>query len=596
MGISSRLEALRGDTRVVRARARVASAVAVAHGGRYATAERMLRDALGILERRDQYAGAARAAATLSQLLRERGRTSTASVVWCRAQRLFAAAADLRKGQDADAPEAAEQEDYVEARTLLTRGERASRWQPQSVLGVEPRVAAEALLIAFAGDVVTLFRLSEAVDDVGPLSPICVWLRQRLRARSVGVYRLGHGQRRLAGAGAVEPVPASVVREVSAGKYVRCTQFPGGRGVAVPVTDNDQTVGALVGRWSRVLPSTHSSEIERLLQVASVVCEPEVRLQLCREGHSGPAHPTGLLGDSLLMVELRESISRAAAAPYSVVIEGETGVGKELVAQALHRESPRRPRPFCAVNCATLNDDLFEAELFGHARGAFTGAIADRTGLFEEAHRGTLFLDEVAELSPRAQAKLLRVLQEGELRRVGENTRRPVDVHVVAATNRSLSGEVAAGRFRADLRFRLSVIELQVPPLRERREDIRLLVLYFWERALAQTGGRAKLTGETLDALTRYDWPGNVRKLQNVVAGLSVRAPRRGMVGARSLPLDIRGGCGCRPPTLEEARRDFDRQFVHGAMGRANGRSSVAAEELGITRQGLAKLRARLGL
>ena len=576
----------------------MANALAVARGGRYATAERMLREALGILERRDQYAGAARAAATLGQLLRERGRTSTASVVLDRARWLFDAAAPAGSHETtgAEALAAAEQEDYIEARTLLTPREEVSGRPPEPARVAEQPVPAEASLTAFASDVVTLLRLSDTVDDGGPLSPICRWLQQRVGARSAGVYRLGPGQPPFAAVGIVERVPERMVRDVSAGRCVPCARFRGGHGAAVPVYDADRPVAALVVRWSREQPLVHASKLAGLLQVASVACEADVRLKHHQGRQCRPTHPTGLLGDSLEMVELRESIARAAAAPYPVVVEGETGVGKELVARALHRVGPRRVRPFCAVNCAALTDDLFEAELFGHARGAFTGAIADRTGLFEEAHRGTLFLDEVAELSPRAQAKLLRVLQEGEIRRVGENTPRAVDVYLVAATNRSLSAEVTAGRFRQDLRFRLSVIELQVPPLRERREDIRVLVGYFWERALARTGSQARLSAETVDALTRYDWPGNVRELQNVVAGLAVRAPRRGAVGSTCLPLAIRGGCEYRQLTLEEARRDFDHQFVRGAMGRANGRPSVAAQELGITRQGLAKLRARLGL
>ena len=164
-------------------------------------------------------------------------------------------------------------------------------------------------------------------------------------------------------------------------------------------------------------------------------------------------------------------------------------MGKELVARALHREGARRTRPFCAVNCAALTDELFEAEFFGHSRGAFTGAVSDRVGLAEEAHRGMLFLDEVGELSARAQARLLRVVQDGELRRVGENVVRRVDVHLVTATNRTLTTEVAAGRFRQDLLFRLAVVRLKVPPLRVRGEDIGLLARYFWTRALARTGG-----------------------------------------------------------------------------------------------------------
>ena len=181
-----------------------------------------------------------------------------------------------------------------------------------------------------------------------------------------------------------------------------------------------------------------------------------------------------LMGASAAMAEVRLAVERAAGAPFAVLVEGESGAGKELVARALHRCGPRRDRPFCTVNCAALPDDLVEAELFGHVRGAFTGAIAERPGVFEEAHGGTLLMDEIGELSPRAQAKLLRVIQEGELRRIGENVSRRINVRVVSATNRDLRHEVAAGRFRLDLLYRLDVIHIAVPPLRERRAWKRL--------------------------------------------------------------------------------------------------------------------------
>src|SRR5262249_27954361 len=175
---------------------------------------------------------------------------------------------------------------------------------------------------------------------------------------------------------------------------------------------------------------------------------------------SQSSHPATipLLGISSAMAAVRDAVERAATAPFAVLVEGESGSGKELVARALHRSSPRRDRPFCTLNCAALPDDLVEAELFGHARGSFTGAVTDRPGVFEEAHGGTLLLDEIGELTSRAQAKLLRVIQEGELRRIGENVSRRVDVRIVAATNRDLRQEVAGGRFRLDLLYRLDVI------------------------------------------------------------------------------------------------------------------------------------------
>src|SRR5437773_1669672 len=232
----------------------------------------------------------------------------------------------------------------------------------------------------------------------------------------------------------------------------------------------------------------------------------------------------------------RGSILRSPTAPFAVLIEGESGSGKEVVARGVHRSGNRRDRSFCTLNCAAVPDDLVEAELFGHARGAFTGAIAERAGVFEEAHGGTLFLDEIGELSPRAQAKLLRVIQDGELRRVGENASRRVDVRIVSATNRDLTREVADGRFRLDLLYRLDVIRIAVPPLRDRREDIAVLAEHLWQEATARIGSRAALGVATIAALSRYAWPGNVRELQNVLAALAVRSPKRGVVPPTALP------------------------------------------------------------
>ena len=285
---------------------------------------------------------------------------------------------------------------------------------------------------------------------------------------------------------------------------------------------------------------------------------------------------------------------RAARAPFPVLIEGESGSGKELVARGVHRFGPRRDRRLCTVNCAALADDLLEAELFGHARGAFTGAVGERAGLFEEADGGTIFLDEVGELSPRAQAKLLRVLQDGEVRRVGENMPRRIDVRIVAATNRRLDEEVAANRFRADLRFRLDVVRIAVPPLRERASDIPALALHFWTESAARVGTSATLTAETLSALARYDWPGNVRELQNVIASLAVHAPRRGRIAPAVLPVHIARAAVTSATTFEAARHEFERRFVRAALAHAGGQRARAARTLGLSRQGLAKMMRRL--
>ncbi len=228
--------------------------------------------------------------------------------------------------------------------------------------------------------------------------------------------------------------------------------------------------------------------------------------------------------------------------------------------------------------------------------GSFTGAVADRAGVFEEAHGGTLFLDEIGELSPRVQAKILRVIQEGELRRVGENVSRRIDVRVVAATNRDLVQDVAAGRFRLDLLYRLDVIRISVPPLRERREDIAVLAEHFWRESTRRLGSRATLGAATIAALARYDWPGNVRELQNVLAALTVRSPKRGVVPPETLPAPFTATRRDEAWRLDEARRTFEARFVRAALVRSGGHRGRAAAELGVTRQGLTKLMTRLGI
>jgi len=221
--------------------------------------------------------------------------------------------------------------------------------------------------------------------------------------------------------------------------------------------------------------------------------------------------------------------------------------------------------------------------------------VTERAGLFEAADRGTLFLDEVGELSARAQAKLLRVLQDGEIRRIGENRPRRIDVRVVAATNRPLEADVSTWRFREDLLYRVDVLRITVPPLRDRNGDVLLLTEHFWQRAQAVTGSRAVPARATLAALASYHWPGNVRQLENVIASLVVRGPRRGVVGPSTLPPCIAGDTP-EVETLQHARVLFERRYVSGALARAGGRRGQAALALGLTRQGLAKLLKRLDL
>jgi DNA-binding NtrC family response regulator len=446
-----------------------------------------------------------------------------------------------------------------------------------------------------AADLVGVLELCQRADEEETiLAAICDRLRHRLDARGV-VFVIRHGERweRLAGdGGRVDATFATRVEALAA--TIAPHAVDGVVQSGAPVRYGGRAVAVLLVRWGSGVGPLPPSFAE-LVTTAAVAAAPACAAAVARLTRV-TGHASELLGMSSAMDEVRDSISRAAAAPFPVLIEGESGSGKELVARAIHRASLRRDRSFCALNCAALPDDLVESELFGHVRGAFTGANTDRTGVFEAAHLGTVFLDEIGELSARAQAKVLRTVQEGEVRRVGETTARHVDVRLLAATNRDLRQEAAEGRFRVDLLYRLDVIRITVPPLRERTEDIAVLAEHFWREAAAKTGSRAVLATATLAALTRYHWPGNVRELQNVLYALAARSPRRGVVEPRALPPVFETVQATPSWRLDAARRVFEAQFVRAALTRTGGDRSQAASELGVTRQGLAKLITRLGL
>jgi DNA-binding NtrC family response regulator len=309
--------------------------------------------------------------------------------------------------------------------------------------------------------------------------------------------------------------------------------------------------------------------------------------------------PSGeLIGRTPAMLAVYNQIARAADSVVPVLIVGESGTGKELVARALHRNSRRAARPFVAINCAAITDTLLESELFGHTRGSFTGAIADTKGIFEQAQGGTVFLDEIGETSPALQVKLLRVLEEGEVRPVGAGRSVKVDNRVVAATNRDLERAVGEHQFRADLYYRLSVIVIRLPALRERRDDIPLLTAAFLKTASKRVGRDVQLASEAVDVLLAYDWPGNVRQLENTIERI-VLFSRGTVVGAEDLPGLLHGTRRDTPvglfedlPSLEEMERRY-LEHVLRAVGRNRTR---AADVLGIDRRTLYRMADRYGI
>jgi two-component system response regulator AtoC len=300
-----------------------------------------------------------------------------------------------------------------------------------------------------------------------------------------------------------------------------------------------------------------------------------------------------LIAESPAMRRLLELASRVAGHDTTVLITGESGTGKEVLARAIHRMSSRATAPFVAINCAAIPEQLLESELFGHVRGAFTGATADRAGLFEDADGGTLLLDEIGDLPLALQAKLLRVLEEGEIRRVGESKSRRVDVRLLAATARKLDAARAAGHFRDDLYYRLNVVELAVPPLRERQEDIPALLTHFAQQAAQRLGHPVSLSPAALAFLSHYAWPGNVRELRNAVERAAVLGTGH-RLEREDFPLDLRvqrngtgngteQGAGEANLALKRRVEALERDLVQQALEASGGSRRGAADLLGVS-------------
>jgi transcriptional regulator with GAF, ATPase, and Fis domain len=315
--------------------------------------------------------------------------------------------------------------------------------------------------------------------------------------------------------------------------------------------------------------------------------------------------PTHMIGDHPSIKKIQEIVRRVAPTDATVLITGESGTGKELVARAIHAASPRAPRPFVPVNCAAIPENLLESELFGHARGAFTGAHSSRLGMFQVANHGTIFLDEVGELPLSLQAKLLRVLQDGEVRPVGTDHSVAVQVRVIAATNKELPHQVEKGSFREDLFFRLQVIPVHLPPLRARRSDIPILVQHFLDKANEKHGLGVVISREAMIYLWEYDWPGNIRELENLVERLVILS-ENGATEWQDLPANIRCFVSDKKnprPTLSteqvdlrEATDQLQLRLMDEALRLTNGNKSAAAKILGLKRTTLvAKLRKQSG-
>jgi DNA-binding NtrC family response regulator len=406
----------------------------------------------------------------------------------------------------------------------------------------------------------------------------------------------------------------ALLRQTSFSLVITDVQLPDANGVELlPVLTKDQPVIVLTafgsvkdaviamknGAAEYLLKPVHPDELE--LMVTRVLDSAAQRrdLQFCRRTLKKQT-ASGMVGLSHGLSEVENLIDAVAPSDMTVLVQGESGVGKELVAQAIHVNSDRAKRNFVAVDCCTLQEQLFESELFGHERGAFTGATSQKKGLIESADGGTLFLDEIGEIEPGIQAKLLRVLETGHFRRVGSNMDRVADVRVVAATNRDLEAMSKEGSFRSDLFYRLSAFIVQVPPLRERRDDIPALAEHFVSNHNFSRRIDKKIGPEAMRSLVTYDWPGNIRELKNVV--------ERGIILSRD-STEIRrehlGQCSAQPaqgqminlafdhePTLEEIQKNY----LSMVMQRHLGHRSQVAQTLGVSERNVYRLIEKYGL
>lgn len=368
------------------------------------------------------------------------------------------------------------------------------------------------------------------------------------------------------------------------------------------MTGHGSAVGALdavsSGAYDYLMKPFEIDDVKRISQAVRRGIEKRARRSISDELPNLPVYTSDieLIGVSAAFVEVMKLVGRVAATNLPVLITGESGTGKEIVARAIHRRGPRADKPFVAVNCGALPAELIESELFGHVRGSFTGATVDRRGLWQEADQGTVFLDEITETTLGFQVKLLRALQEGEIRRVGSNQTMRVDVRVIAATNRDAEEELRQGRFRQDLLYRLNAVTIHLPPLRERRDDIRPLAKYFADGRVGTAAGPIGFSQEALWMLENYEWPGNIRELENAIVRATALCDQ--VVRPEDLPERIRrsfktsiketnGARGAAPSSDDEvflSLSEVERRHILRVLTSTGGNKQAAARRLGIDR------------
>lgn len=381
-------------------------------------------------------------------------------------------------------------------------------------------------------------------------------------------------------------------------EFLRRYQAAGGGALVIMMSaygGDDAAIAAIKQGAYDYLPKPFRAD-EVLLTLRKAAEREQLKIQVARlQAELARTTDREVIAVSPAMRHVMELASRVAPHPTTVLITGESGVGKEVVARAIHRMSPRRAGPLVAVNCAAIPEQLLESELFGHVRGAFTGAATDRTGLFEEANGGTLLLDEIGDLPPALQVKLLRVLQDSEIRRVGETRSRRVDVRVIAATARDLEADAAVGRFREDLFYRLNVVRLHIPPLRERPEDLEALATVLLRRAMDRAGRTVTLAPEAMEAIRRHQWPGNVRQLENAIEravvlsqdGVLRAEAFEGQGSGRSVQVTSQTDAAATPRPLKDAVAEAERRAIVSALAACRGNRSQAARALGVSQRTL---------